>query len=71
MNLGEMENELFEIKTRHEIMVAPMREYIEDLLRKDLIKLSSWINKKWLQQLCHLNNNNIYKRGTSKKVMGS
>jgi len=32
MDLREMENELFEIKTRHEIMVAPTREYIEDWL---------------------------------------
>jgi hypothetical protein len=40
MDLREMENELFEIKTRHEIMVAPMREYIEDWLRKSLIKIT-------------------------------
>jgi hypothetical protein len=35
-----MENELFEIKTKHEIMVAPMREYIEEWLRKSLIKIT-------------------------------
>jgi hypothetical protein len=40
MDLREMENELFKIKTRHEITVAPMRKYIEDWLRKSLIKIT-------------------------------
>jgi hypothetical protein len=40
MDLREMENEMFEINTKHEIMVAPMREYIEDWLRKSLIKIT-------------------------------
>jgi hypothetical protein len=57
INLRKMENELFEIKKGHDIMVAPMRGYIEEWLRKFLIKLLSQINKKHLQQLCHLNNN--------------
>jgi len=34
-----MENEMFKIKTNHEIMVAPMREYIKYCLRKYLIKI--------------------------------
>jgi hypothetical protein len=38
--LREMENEMFEIKTKHEIMVAPMREYIEEWLRKSLINIT-------------------------------
>jgi hypothetical protein len=40
IDLREMENELFEIKTKHEIMVAPMREYIEEWLRKYLVKIT-------------------------------
>jgi hypothetical protein len=35
-----MENELFEIKTKHKIMVSLMREYIEEWLRKDLVKIT-------------------------------
>jgi hypothetical protein len=41
IDIREMENELFEIKTKHEIMVASMRElYIEEWLRKSLIKIT-------------------------------
>jgi hypothetical protein len=39
MDLREMENELCEIKTKHKITVVPMREYIEEWLRKPLIKI--------------------------------
>jgi hypothetical protein len=39
MELREMDNELFKIKTKHEITVVPMREYFEDWLRKYLIKI--------------------------------
>jgi len=38
MELRNMENKLFEMKTRNEIMVVPLREYIEDWLRKYLIQ---------------------------------
>jgi len=38
--LREMENELFEINTNHDIMVAPMREYIEEWLRKSIINIT-------------------------------
>jgi hypothetical protein len=34
-----MENDLFEIKTKHEIRVAQMREYIEGWLRKYPMKI--------------------------------
>jgi len=34
-----MENELFDKKTKQEIMIAPMRDYIEEWLRKDLVKI--------------------------------
>ena len=37
MDLRELENKIFKIKTRHEIIVAPLREYIEEWLRKMLI----------------------------------
>jgi hypothetical protein len=40
IDLREMENELFEIKTKHEIMVSPMREYIEEWLTKALVKIT-------------------------------
>jgi hypothetical protein len=40
MDMREFENELFEIKTRHEIMVAPLREYIKEWLKKALIKIT-------------------------------
>jgi hypothetical protein len=39
LDLRELENELFETKTKHEIMVAPMREYIEQWLTKALVKI--------------------------------
>jgi hypothetical protein len=39
-DLKDMENELFETKTRQEIMVSPMREYIEHWLRNALVKIT-------------------------------
>jgi hypothetical protein len=58
LDLRELENELFETKTKHEITVAPMREYIEQWLTKALVKIMKQINKKLLIQLCHLQHNN-------------
>jgi hypothetical protein len=40
LDLREFENQLFEIKTKHEITVAPLREYIEEWLKKALIKIT-------------------------------
>jgi len=40
MGLGEFENELFEIKTRHATTVAPLRDFIEQWLKKELIKIT-------------------------------
>jgi hypothetical protein len=40
IDIREMENELFKINTKHEITVAPMREYIEEWLRKSLINIT-------------------------------
>jgi hypothetical protein len=40
MDLREMENEMFEKNTKHEIMLPPMREYIEYWLRKSLFKIT-------------------------------
>jgi hypothetical protein len=41
LDLRELENELFKTKTKHEIMVAPMREYIEQWLKlKALVKIT-------------------------------
>jgi hypothetical protein len=38
--LREFENQLFEIKTKYEITVTHLREYIEEWLKKDLIKIN-------------------------------
>jgi len=40
IQLREMENELFEIKTKQEIMIASMQEYIEEWLRKYFVKIT-------------------------------
>jgi hypothetical protein len=37
MDLREFENQLFEIKTKHEIIVSPLKEYVEEWLKKELI----------------------------------
>jgi hypothetical protein len=36
--LREFENRLFKIKTKHEITIALLREYIDEWLKKELIK---------------------------------
>jgi hypothetical protein len=40
IELREINNEIFEIKTKHEIIVASMREYIEEWLRRALVKIT-------------------------------
>jgi hypothetical protein len=40
MDLMEFENQLFEIKMKHEIIVAPLREYIKEWLKKALIRIT-------------------------------
>jgi len=39
IDLREFESQLFDIKTKHEITMAPLREYIEEWLKKTLIKI--------------------------------
>jgi hypothetical protein len=39
MDFKYLENSLFDIKVRQEIMVAPIREYIKNWLKNDLIKI--------------------------------
>ena len=39
-DLGDLENKLFNIKIRHEINVAPMKNYIEYWFRKAIDKLT-------------------------------
>jgi hypothetical protein len=46
LDIKELENELFETKTKHEIMVSSMREYIEQWLRKDLVKTTKMDQQK-------------------------
>jgi len=45
MDLREFENQLFEIKTKHEITVSPLMEYIKEILKKVLIKISETKNQ--------------------------
>jgi hypothetical protein len=40
MDFKDLENSLFDIKVRQEITVAPMRECIENWLKKALIKIT-------------------------------
>jgi hypothetical protein len=40
LDLKELENELFETNTKQEITISPMREYIEQWLRKSLVKIT-------------------------------
>ena len=39
-DLGDLEGELFNIKIKHEINVAPMNSYIEDWFKKAIYKLT-------------------------------
>jgi hypothetical protein len=41
IDLRELEGELFNIKIRHEINVAPMRNYIEEWFRKVVNKITN------------------------------
>jgi hypothetical protein len=41
IDLRNLENELFDIKIRHEINVAPMRSYIEEWFKKVIDKLTN------------------------------
>jgi hypothetical protein len=40
MDFRDMESSLFDIKVRQEIIVAPMRDYIENWLKKSLTKIT-------------------------------
>jgi hypothetical protein len=40
LDLRDLEGELFNIKIKHEINVAPMKSYIEDWFRKEIDKLT-------------------------------
>jgi hypothetical protein len=40
LDLRDLEGELFNIKIRHEINIAPMKNYIEDWFRKAIDKLT-------------------------------
>jgi hypothetical protein len=40
LDLRDLEGELFNIKIRHEINVAPMKNYIEDWFKKEIEKLT-------------------------------
>jgi len=45
MDLRECENQLFEIKTKHEITVAPLRGYMKEWLKKTLIRITKMENQ--------------------------
>jgi hypothetical protein len=40
LDMMELESELFDIKTKHEITMAPLREYIGEWLKKELIEVT-------------------------------
>ena len=40
IDLREMDNEIIEIKTKHKITVALMRDYIEEWLTQTLVKIT-------------------------------
>ena len=39
IDFRKIENELFNIKVNQEVTVAPLREYIEESLKRDLVKI--------------------------------
>jgi hypothetical protein len=39
--LKDIEDELFDLKIKHELMVSPMREYIEQWLRNALVRITN------------------------------
>jgi hypothetical protein len=41
LDLRDLEGELFNIKIRHEINVAPMKNYIEEWFKKEIDKLTT------------------------------
>jgi hypothetical protein len=45
LDLREFERQLFKIKTKHEIIVEPLREYIEEWLKKELIEITKLENQ--------------------------
>jgi len=58
LDLKELENELFKTKTKLEIIVAPMRQYIEQSLRKSLVKITKMDQQNLVIQLFHLQHKN-------------
>jgi hypothetical protein len=40
MDFKDLENSLFDTKVRHDIAMAPMREYIENWLKNSVIKIN-------------------------------
>jgi len=44
-DLRDLEGILFDIKIRHEINVAPMKDYIEEWLKKSLINITEEIQE--------------------------
>jgi hypothetical protein len=54
IDLREFENQLFEIKTKQEIVVAPLREYIEDWLKNTLIRINEPKNQETITMIMPL-----------------
>ena len=44
-DLREFENQLFEIKIKHKFAMTPLREYIEEWLKKALIRITKLENQ--------------------------
>jgi hypothetical protein len=59
----EYENELFKIKVKQEVIVAPLRQYIEEWLKKALIKIIESPTE--AVDTGHITATNKYIKGTS------
>jgi hypothetical protein len=49
IDMKELENDLFEIKVKHETIVSPLREYILEWLKEALIKFTEPKNQETTQ----------------------
>ena len=51
LDLMEFERQLFKIKTKHEIIVEPLREYIKEWLKKVLIEITELENQETVREI--------------------
>jgi hypothetical protein len=63
INFREIENELFNIKIKQEVIVAPLKEYIEEWLKRILTKITKTPIE--AVNIDHITTTNKYKKGAS------